>query len=95
MTTIKLIDTKAQRPTSGYIALSHCWGPGKLIKTTSKTISNHSSEIVYTDLARTFQDAVTTAQEMDISYLWVDNLCIIQDQRDDWGRHAEQMDKIY
>ena len=46
-------------------------------------------------LPRTFQDTITVAQELDVSYIWIDSLCIIQDQEDDWARHAGQMDKIY
>lgn len=92
---IRLIDTRHQRPSSAYFALSHCWGPQSFLCTTSQTIQAHRNVIRYLDLPRTFQDAVTVALEMKAMYLWIDSLCIIQDQEDDWARHAEKMDKIY
>jgi hypothetical protein len=92
---IRLIQTQRQRPHSAYIALSHCWGSGSFLCTTSKNIESHEAEIHYSKLPYTFQDAITVALEMGVSYIWIDSLCIVQDLEDDWARHAEMMDKIY
>jgi Heterokaryon incompatibility protein (HET) len=47
------------------------------------------------ELPGTFQDCVTAARELEVQYIWIDSLCIIQDERDDWARHAQYMDMIY
>lgn len=92
---VQLIDSRDHRPVSGYVALSHCWGSEQLICTTSGNIQIHRETINYSTLPRTFQDAITVALKMDVAYLWIDSLCIIQGDKDDWARHAETMDKIY
>jgi hypothetical protein len=91
----QLIQTRYQRPNAPYIALSHCWGLKSFIRTTSENIQSHEVDIQYSKLPRTFQDAIRVTLEMSVAYLWIDSLCIVQDQEDDWAQHAEMMDKIY
>lgn len=80
-----------------YAALSHCWGmPGRLpIKTLKENLSKHLERIRFGDLSRTFQDAVQVARGLQLSYLWIDSLCIVQDDTEDWIREAEQMANVY
>ncbi|KAF4966915.1 hypothetical protein FSARC_5448 [Fusarium sarcochroum] len=40
-------------------------------------------------------DAVVATQALSIPYLWVDALCILQDQASDWEYQCTQMEKIY
>ncbi|KAL2159602.1 hypothetical protein VTH06DRAFT_2171 [Thermothelomyces fergusii] len=47
------------------------------------------------DLPPTFSDAVHLSRALGIPYLWVDSLCIIQDDKDDWNREAEYMADVY
>lgn len=93
---IRLVETQQNNDSRyEYMALSHCLGLDKFIRTTKETQQSRQNGIDYLDLPRTFQDAVTVAQKLNISYIWIDSLCIVQDQEADWARHAEQMDKIY
>lgn len=92
---LRLTNTRHELPQSAYIALSHCWGATQPIRTTSQNIVSHQDDINWRRLPRTFKDAVTTAQEMDVTYLWIDSLCIIQDDEEDWARNSAQMGKIY
>lgn len=78
-----------------FIALSHCWGKAQLITTTSKTLSDRIQGIQLHDLPRTFQDAVTICKELGVSYLWIDSLCIIQDDEQDWLTEAAKMSEVY
>lgn len=78
-----------------YIALSHCWGKSPVLKTTSQTIDRHRQGIPIKSLPNTFQDAVMTTRRLGIRYLWIDSLCILQDDRDDWQREAAKMANIY
>jgi hypothetical protein len=57
--------------------------------------NRHRSRIPYQDLPLTFQDAVQIAQMLGIEYLWIDSLCIRQDDPAEWEREATRMDQVY
>ncbi|PSS18829.1 hypothetical protein M430DRAFT_101556, partial [Amorphotheca resinae ATCC 22711] len=81
-----------------YVALSHCWGTSKVpisCKTTRGNILNHQKQILTSNLPSTFQDAVYIARKLNIRYLWIDSLCIIQDDADDWEIESAKMASIY
>ncbi|KAI9763455.1 MAG: hypothetical protein M1839_006447 [Geoglossum umbratile] len=64
-----------------YTALSYCWGSLQhmTIKTTRATISEWTVDLPWSQLPRTIQDAVTVSHELGMQFLWVDALCIVQD----------------
>jgi hypothetical protein len=78
-----------------YIALSHCWGKSHRIKTTKTTLEEHKRGIPLCRLPATFQDAIECARRFGVRWLWIDTLCIIQDDETDWVREAAQMGAIY
>ncbi|KFY01713.1 hypothetical protein V490_00787, partial [Pseudogymnoascus sp. VKM F-3557] len=78
-----------------YMTLSHSWGGITPLTTTTATLSQRLQEIPYTTLPKTFQDAVTITRSLGIEYLWIDSLCIIQDDRDDWARESARMKNVY
>ena len=80
---------------ANYIALSHCWGGASLIRTTKSVFREHQQFIKYDSLSKTIQDAVYVVRELGIQYLWVDSLCIIQDDEEDWSREAKKMALVY
>lgn len=82
---LRLVDTRHERPQSAYIALSHCWGTEQPLRTTSQTIESHQTDIDWACLTRTFRDTISVAQEMDVFYVWIDSLCIIQGDEEDWA----------
>lgn len=43
----------------------------------------------------TFQDAVTITRTLGLKYLWIDSLCIIQDDDSDWETQSAKMAQIY
>ena len=68
-----------ERPSSctRYACLSHCWGPdGLTFKLTRATLESLKSGIKPSDLPRTFQDATQICSRLQISYLWIDALCM-------------------
>ncbi|KAH7142036.1 heterokaryon incompatibility protein-domain-containing protein [Dactylonectria macrodidyma] len=83
--------------TSDYIALSYCWGPRKNpIVTTTESLSRHvNTGIKVSDLPETLRHAVHLTRLLNVKYLWIDALCIIQHDRDDWIREAAQMSSVY
>ncbi len=79
-----------------YACLSHCWGPSQsLIKTLSTTIDEFKKDIPWRGLSKTFQDAVDICWRLDICYLWIDSLCIIQDSDEDWADESVKMADMY
>jgi hypothetical protein len=78
-----------------YIALSHCWGTNPVTKTTNGNLESRQNRIKYDDLPLTFKDAVQHCRLLGVDYLWIDSLCIIQDNEKDWNHQAAIMAFIY
>ena len=78
-----------------YVALSHCWGQDPFLTTTRSNISDHVQSIDLTTLSKTFKDAAQISRDLDFPYLWIDSLCIIQDDIQDWYRESSQMADIF
>lgn len=105
-TKIKLIVTSEDRDAKGlpasqrwHAALSYCWGnanEAKLqLQTTNETMKAHLSDIQLDTVPRAISDAVHVCRCLGIRYLWVDALCIIQGDADDWSRESFNMSHIY
>jgi hypothetical protein len=95
---IKLVETKriaTQEPRS-YTALSHCWGnPKDLLTTTKATRRRKLNGILLEELPQTFLDAVLITRKLGVQYLWIDALCIVQDETLDWEAQSAKMADIY
>jgi hypothetical protein len=81
--------------TAYYITLSHCWGRKPVIKTTKATLQSHLTQLPMASLPNTFRDAITITRTLGIRYLWIDSLCIIQDDANDWEKESAVMGQIY
>ncbi|KAH8695833.1 heterokaryon incompatibility protein-domain-containing protein, partial [Phaeosphaeriaceae sp. PMI808] len=79
-----------------FLALSHCWGKSRpSLVLCSSTMDILSTGVELADLPRTFRDASRVTRMLDIRYLWIDSLCIVQDSSADWQKEAAQMDSVY
>lgn len=78
-----------------YIALSHCWGRTQHLTTEGNTLGRRKKNIPFASMSRNFQDAITIARKLDIQYVWIDSLCIVQDDAKDWETEASKMASIY
>jgi heterokaryon incompatibility protein (HET) len=78
-----------------YIALSYCWGSVSAYKTTVNTKNDHMSGINFDCLPRTIQDTIVLTRYLGLQYLWIDCLCIVQDDREDWERESYRMGSVY
>lgn len=78
-----------------YICLSHCWGTRPLLCTLSSNIDSYRSQIPWNDLPLTYQETIIFVRKLSIRYLWIDSLCIIQDDEDDWRQESAKMASIY
>ena len=61
----------------------------------TSNLSSFMCEIPFEELSKTFQHAVTIARHMDVAYLWIDSLCIIQDSPYDWLTESVTMASVY
>ena len=82
-----------------YVALSHCWGPsqtnGVRLMTLKSSLEQNQAGIPFESFPKTFQDAILFTRLLGLKYLWIDNLCIVQDDRDDWAKESACMGGIY
>lgn len=77
-----------------FVALSYVWGPNpnktiELIKGGSKDLQLPAK------VPRTIEDAITVTKSLAIDYLWVDQFCIDQRDKEDQERQIRHMDLIY
>ncbi|KAH7336664.1 hypothetical protein BKA65DRAFT_349419, partial [Rhexocercosporidium sp. MPI-PUGE-AT-0058] len=49
----------------------------------------------FTQLAKTFKDAIVVCQKIQLEYIWIDCFCIIQDSPEDWKVEALQRQDVY
>lgn len=78
-----------------YTALSYCWGGSRLFQTTKALYYDFQREINLEEMPRTLLDAVTVTRNLGIRYLWIDALCIIQDDLLDLVSEIDKMTDIY
>ncbi|WQF87647.1 Putative heterokaryon incompatibility [Colletotrichum destructivum] len=81
-----------------YIALSHPWGDRALHQhfcTTRDNINDHMNRISDDSLPATFKDAIRIARELNVRYLWIDSLCIVQGEDGDFEDEAQHMETVF
>ena len=97
--TLKLLDTKQSGISNDmelkYATLSHCWGQTEHITTKTDTLKKHKTGIAFSELNRTFKDAVLVTRALGLRYVWIDSLCIVQDSASDWQRESFLMGSVY
>lgn len=67
------------------------------VKLTKSTFEALRREIPQNSLPLTFRHALELTRRLNKRYLWIDSLCIFQDDNDksDWLKEAAYMDKVY
>lgn len=84
---------------SQYVALSYCWPSTPyltLIRANREELFQHNALLNAMDkLPGTIQDALKCAQQLRFRYLWIDALCIIQDDDNHKIKQLRQMDRVY
>lgn len=78
-----------------YIALSHRWGPYGMFSTIKENLAAFLKSIEFDELPKTFQDAVFVTRQLGIRFLWIDSLCIVQDDREDWEKQSKLMEDVF
>ncbi|KAF2996751.1 hypothetical protein E8E14_001693 [Neopestalotiopsis sp. 37M] len=80
-----------------YIALSYVWGgpqPLNLLKSNAEHLECEGSllEVV---IPQTISDAIEVTRKLDVGFIWIDALCIIQDDDHDKIEQIDSMSMIY
>ncbi len=89
-------DTRHRR----YVALSYIWGGARnfaLNKSNIRQLHRSFGLVPFLEqkVPKTIRDAMIAVQQMGERYLWVDALCIQQDDRFEKHTQIESMDRIY
>lgn len=81
-----------------YAALSYCWGKRQAwpaCRTTRWNLASQLHRISWATLPVTVQDAVRATRKLGLDYIWIDSMCIIQDDEADWQVESMQMATVY
>lgn len=79
---------------TSYAALSYCWGQDQL-----KTLKSNLKQLCYSvpvsDLSKSVQDGIKIAKNLKLRHIWVDCLCIVQDDPAEVAMEIDRMSDIY
>lgn len=94
---LQLIET-GRNMKGRYMAVSHCWGnipQSEQFRLLNENIETLSENIDYAALPQTFQDAVDLSRRLGTRYIWIDSICIIQNNAADWVAESARMGSVY
>jgi hypothetical protein len=95
-TTCRLVETKELAEPVQYLTLSHCWGTWRHSTMTMENIQTFKDMIPPALLtSKTFQDAFEVTRRLGFKYIWIDSLCIVQSNHEDWSRESARMSEVY
>ncbi|GJD00545.1 HET domain-containing protein [Colletotrichum higginsianum] len=92
---LRLVRTRSETEETAYVALSYCWGGDQALKCTQANLQALERDVPFKGLPKTLRDAVEVCRRLQVAYMWVDALCIIQD--DEVSKLAEvgNMAQVY
>jgi hypothetical protein len=94
----RLVDGSGLQVPVEYISLSYCWGKDDgrpRLELTVGTEQELRTGLAVARLPKTYQHAIRVAKQLNIRYLWIDRLCILQHNKDDWEIESSSMRKVY
>jgi hypothetical protein len=97
-TYLRLVESYDKTTAQRYCALSHCWGKLTERQKSCTYQANHDALMKNIDiqgLPKTFRDAIAITRALNVRYLWIDSLCIIQDDPQDWAAESERMEDVF
>ena len=90
------------KPADRYLALSYVWGPGsprgatdppaQLMRT---NLDAYQLSLPDSGIPNTVMDTIWLAKKLGIRYLWVDRLCILQDDEQEKAAHVQHMPYVF
>ncbi|KAF2663339.1 HET-domain-containing protein [Microthyrium microscopicum] len=91
---LKLGSELNEGTSKAYIALSHCWGEAVNLTLTKSNLGSMAI-INESDLTKNFQDAIKITRALKLRHLWIDSLCIVQDDNTEWESQSANMGLVY
>lgn len=77
------------------MAISYVWGSSPFLKAKKDNIEELKRPFSIKRLPRTIQDGICVTRDLGFKYLWIDALCIIQDDQEDQADEVARMGYIY
>lgn len=81
--------------TAQYVALSYCWGGPQPFRLRQSNKAQYEHDLVRSTLPKTIRDALCVTEKLGFRYIWIDSMCIIQDDEDDKLAEINKMQSIY
>lgn len=86
--------------TSSYVTLSYTWGNVQCLQTTTGNLKRlREAGSIWShrvpNISQTVRDAIGITKYLGERYLWVDSLCIVQDDKDSLTKNLNSMHRIY
>ncbi|PMD47780.1 HET-domain-containing protein, partial [Hyaloscypha variabilis F] len=78
-----------------YLTLSHCWGSSAHLQLKRMNYVSFLTPNKDSNLTKTYRDAFRVTVSLEFRFLWIDSLCIIQDDLEDWRTQSLKMGAIY
>lgn len=79
-----------------YVTLSYVWGLGTTLNTTRENLESRQEEgFLASDLPKTLRDSVEITRRLGYEWIWIDALCILQGDLDDWTHESVLMASVY
>ena len=93
--TIRLVENEARSTT--YAALSHRWSEEtQQVRLEHRNMAQRTQDgIRLEEFPPMMRDAISVLRRIGIFYVWIDCMCIIQDDKEDWSREAATMASVY
>ncbi|KAI0121570.1 HET-domain-containing protein [Hypoxylon sp. NC0597] len=79
----------------GFAILSYCWGGDQPVQLTRHSIGRLGDGIPISQLPKTLRDAAWLTSEIGLEYLWIDALCVVQDDVKDKNHEIPRMELYY
>lgn len=91
----RLVESK-QGERARYACLSYCWGEASQRRLLTKSKKQHfTNSMRIRDFSQCIQDAIKVLRMVGVRYLWVDALCIVQDDEEDVAAELSRMKDIF
>jgi hypothetical protein len=65
------------------------------VKLTTDNFNDFLKGIFFKDLPKTIRDAIYITRRLCVAYVWINSLCVVQDDADDWRREAGLLSSVY
>jgi hypothetical protein len=88
--------TTSKMETKQYATMSYCWGTdSKEHQLTKDNFTEYEKHISLRKMPTTIRDALYLVRLLNIRYVWIDAMCIVQDDNEDWVLESQKMHRTY